>query len=151
VPTRGIFLTHRDDVAEAGAYAKQFGAKRIIHKYDQDAQPDAEIVIEGKEPKEFSNDFLIIPVPGHTRGHMVLLWKNEVLFTGDHLALDRKSRKPYAFRDYCWYSWEKQTESMRGLLNYSFEWILCGHGQWGYLPKQEMHAGITALVKEMSL
>jgi len=145
-----IFLTHRDDVAEAAAYAKQFGAKRIIHKYDLDAQPDAEIVIEGKEPKQFSKDFLIIPVPGHTQGHMVLLWANQVLFTGDHLALDRKSGKPYAFRDYCWYSWEKQTQSMKQLLDYSFEWILCGHGQWGHLPKQQMREGLTELVKEMS-
>jgi len=144
-----IFLTHRDDIADAALYAKQFSAERIIHKYDNDAQPDAEIVIEGKEPKQFSKDLLIIPVPGHTRGHMVLLWKNQVLFTGDHLALDRKSGKPYAFRDYCWYSWEKQTESMQRLLDYSFEWILSGHGQWGHLSKQQMHDELAKLVKEM--
>ena len=144
-----IFLTHRDDVAEAHRYAKEFGAERIIHKYDKDAQPHAEIIIEGEEAKPFASDFLIIPVPGHTRGHMVLLWKNLALFTGDHLALDRKSGKPYAFPDYCWYSWEKQTESMKSLLNYSFEWILCGHGQWGHLPREEMHKRLAELVKEM--
>ena len=96
-----IFLTHQDDVAEADRYAKEFKTERIIHKYDKEAQPDAEIIIEGDKPKNFGKDFLVIPVPGHTRGHMVLLYKNEALFTGDHLALDRKSGKPYAFPDYC--------------------------------------------------
>ena len=81
-----IFLTHRDDVAEADRYAKEFDAQRIIHHYDLDAQPDAEIIIEGNKPQEFVKDFLIIPVPGHTQGHIVLLWKNTALFTGDHLA-----------------------------------------------------------------
>jgi glyoxylase-like metal-dependent hydrolase (beta-lactamase superfamily II) len=82
---------------------------------------------------------------------MVLLWNDQALFTGDHLALDRKSGKPYAFRDYCWYSWEKQTMSMKRLLNYSFEWIFSGHGQWGHLPREEMHQRLAGLVEEMKL
>ena len=49
-----------------------------------------------------------------------------------------------------WYSWEKQTESMKSLLEYSFEWILCGHGQWGHLPRREMHNKLEQLVNEMS-
>jgi ferredoxin len=73
-----IFLTHQDDVADADRYAKYFGAKRIIHRYELRAQPDSEIVIEGEEPVSFGRDFLVIPTPGHTRGHCVLLYK-EVL------------------------------------------------------------------------
>ncbi len=40
---RTIFLTHRDDVADAHLYAKHFGAERIIHRQDAGAQKDAEI------------------------------------------------------------------------------------------------------------
>src|SRR5207253_1951462 len=33
-----IFLTHEDDVADAGRYAAQFGATRIIHSADAEAE-----------------------------------------------------------------------------------------------------------------
>ena len=35
-----IFLSHEDDIADAGKYAKQLGAKRIIHRQDMDAVPE---------------------------------------------------------------------------------------------------------------
>ena len=44
-----IFLTHRDDVADADQYAQTFGAKRVIHKADVSGQPDAEIVLDSTE------------------------------------------------------------------------------------------------------
>jgi glyoxylase-like metal-dependent hydrolase (beta-lactamase superfamily II) len=144
-----IFLTHCDDVGDAALYAQEFGAQRIIHERDAQAQPDAEIIISGDEPQTFDKHFLVVPTPGHTRGHMVLLWNNEALFTGDHLALERHSGRLYAFRDYCWYSWQEQTKSMARLLNYSFEWIFTGHGQWGHLPPGKMHSELEHLVKEM--
>jgi glyoxylase-like metal-dependent hydrolase (beta-lactamase superfamily II) len=71
---RYIFLTHRDDVAEAHKYAKQSVSQRIIHRAELSAQRDAEIVIEGHEPLEFSPEYTIIPTPGHTWGHCVLLY-----------------------------------------------------------------------------
>ncbi len=37
-----IFLTHRDDVADAQKYAQRFSAGRIIHLDDLGAQPDCE-------------------------------------------------------------------------------------------------------------
>src|SRR2546428_4063929 len=61
-----------------------FAAQRIIHRAELAAQPDAEIVLEGTEPVPFGPDFLAIPTPGHTRGHCVLLYKQQFLFTGDH-------------------------------------------------------------------
>ncbi|HEV2446796.1 MAG TPA: ferredoxin, partial [Candidatus Sulfopaludibacter sp.] len=70
---RCIFLTHRDDVADAEKYARRFGATRIIHRLELAAQPAAERVIEGFEPVELAPGFLAIPTPGHTRGHCALL------------------------------------------------------------------------------
>jgi glyoxylase-like metal-dependent hydrolase (beta-lactamase superfamily II) len=80
-----IFLTHRDDVADAERYAKYFGSRRIIHKDELSSQPGAELVLEGKGPWELTPDFLALPTPGHTQGHCVLLFRQRFLFTGDHL------------------------------------------------------------------
>src|SRR5215469_16359096 len=35
---RYIFLTHRDDIADAAGFARRFGAQRIIHREDLTAQ-----------------------------------------------------------------------------------------------------------------
>ena len=69
-----LFLTHRDDVADARPYAQHFGSRRFIHRAELSAQPDAEDVLDGEEPISLAPDFLAIPTPGHTRGHCVLLF-----------------------------------------------------------------------------
>ncbi len=146
-----IFLTHRDDVADASRFAEKFGAKRIIHRHDLSAEPKSEIVIDGREPIKMGDDFRIIPSPGHTAGHMLLLHKETALFTGDHLAYDRESRRLMAYRSVCWYSWEEQTKSMESLLDYSFEWVLAGHGDRVHLPRQTMKNELARLVERMKL
>ncbi|MGE3776600.1 MAG: ferredoxin, partial [Pirellulaceae bacterium] len=37
---RYIFLTHRDDIADAARYARHFDARRIIHRREHSAVPD---------------------------------------------------------------------------------------------------------------
>jgi glyoxylase-like metal-dependent hydrolase (beta-lactamase superfamily II)/ferredoxin len=146
---RYIFLTHRDDVADADRYAAHFGAKRIIHEGDLDAVPGAEIVIEGLSPTELSPDFLIIPVPGHTEGHSVLLYKDKFLFTGDHLEWDTEQDSLGAFRDFCWYDWQEQIRSMERLRGLPFEWVLPGHGDRRKLPADRMQAELASLIERM--
>jgi len=141
-----IFLTHRDDVADAAKYARHFGAHRIIHREEIDAQPEAEQPIDGFQALKLAPEFLAIPTPGHTAGHMVLLYQNRYLFTGDHLAWDRDEQRLTAFRDYCWDSWPKQKESLAKLLDFSFEWVLPGHGQRVNLPADEMHKQLSELI-----
>ncbi|MFB2969733.1 4Fe-4S domain-containing protein [Aerosakkonema sp. BLCC-F183] len=68
-------------------------------------------------------------VPGHTKGHTVLLYKNKYLFSGDHLAWSPEINQLIAFRSVCWYSWTAQLKSMKKLANYTFEWVLPGHGR----------------------
>jgi glyoxylase-like metal-dependent hydrolase (beta-lactamase superfamily II)/ferredoxin len=144
-----IFLTHSDDVADAFRYAATFGARRIIHRAELHAQPDAEVVLDGEEPVSMGEDFLIVPTPGHTAGHCVLLFRQCFLFTGDHLAWDRQEGRLTAFRDYCWFSWPRQIESMRRLIPLSFEWVLPGHGQCVRLPKARMAQEVEELVVRM--
>ena len=107
-----IFLTHRDDVADAERYAEHFGSRRIIHRDELSSQPGAEVVLEGDGPWELAPGFLAIPTPGHTKGHCVLLFQDRFLFTGDHLDWDRDEQQLAASEDYCWYSWPQQAESM---------------------------------------
>lgn len=125
-----IFLTHRDDVAEASAYAAEFGAKRIIHKEDLEAQKEAEIVIEGIDSIEPEPGFTIVPTPGHTMGHCMLL-HNDVLFSGDVFTSrtyhdeNIETWPPY----YCWWNWDEQTKSIERLLSFQFRVMLPSHGR----------------------
>ena len=144
-----IFLTHQDDVAEAAKYAEKFGAQRIIHEEDKSAQPGAEIIFKGMDILELVPGFRIIPTPGHTEGHSVLLYKEKFLFTGDHLWWRRKRRQLGASQSVAWYSWRKQAESMERLLRFDFEWVLPGHGQRIQLPVAEMRKELQGLVHRM--
>jgi glyoxylase-like metal-dependent hydrolase (beta-lactamase superfamily II)/ferredoxin len=140
-----IFLTHRDDVADAARYAEHFKSRRIIHREELPSQPGAEVVLEGDGPWELASGFQAIATPGHTEGHCVLLFQDRFLFTGDHLHWDRDHKRLAASEDYCWYSWPRQAESMRRLLDYRFEWVLPGHGQRVCLPAAQMHEELLSL------
>jgi glyoxylase-like metal-dependent hydrolase (beta-lactamase superfamily II)/ferredoxin len=143
---RYIFLTHRDDVADAERYAARFGATRIIHRLELAAQPGAERVIDGEEAQELAPGFLAIPTPGHTRGHVALLYDNRILFSGDHLWWSRARGRLNASRDVCWYSWRQQVESVKLLAGYEFEWVLPGHGERVHFPKEEMKSELEKLI-----
>ena len=144
-----IFLSHRDDVADAGKFASHFNSSVIIHKDDLFGFKNADIVIEGNNPIEIEPEFIVIPTPGHTKGHCVLLYKNKFLFTGDHLWWDRDEKHLDAGRDVCWYSWERQIESMEKLIAFDFEWILPGHGQRVKLSKSDVKKELEKLVERM--
>lgn len=140
------FLTHRDDVADHEKFHNDFGTQRIIHEGDLSAVSDAEIVIKGRNPFALSEDLLVIPGPGHTRGHSTLLYKRKFLFSGDHLAFDPKRDRLIAFRGACWYSWEEQTKSMQDLENYDFEWLLPGHGHPTHTDRKRMSEMLRSCV-----
>lgn len=144
---RYIFLTHRDDVADAAKYAERFGATRIIHRLELSAQPDAEQVIDGFDPVELVPGFLAIPTPGHTRGHCALLANDRFLFSGDHVYWSRGRKRLNASRDVCWHSWEQQVKSVELLGRYRFEWVLPGHGERAYFPAEEMAREVRQLIE----
>jgi glyoxylase-like metal-dependent hydrolase (beta-lactamase superfamily II)/ferredoxin len=144
-----IFLTHRDDVADADRYARRFASRRIIHRDELDSQPDAETFVDGTEAVELAPGFLCIPTPGHTRGHCALLFQDRFLFTGDHLSWDREAMELHASSDYCWDSWEEQKRSLARLQHFRFEWVLPGHGQSVHLSADEMQLALASLVKRI--
>ena len=153
-----VFLTHRDDVADAARYAAHFKAARWIHAADAEAMPDAEHHVAVTEPIELAPGCLAIPTPGHTAGSWVLLVDDRYLFTGDHLwgafppghaPSDGAGRFLEASRTACWYDWETQIRSMERLLDYRFEWVLPGHGHTLHLPAEAMRAELEALIARM--
>jgi glyoxylase-like metal-dependent hydrolase (beta-lactamase superfamily II)/ferredoxin len=141
---RYMYLTHKDDVADHEKFVQAFHCQRILHQEDIVAGTrNVEIQLTGSEPYQLTPDLLIIPVPGHTKGHTVLLYKNKFLFTGDHLAWSENLHQLAAFRDFCWYSWSEQTKSMHRLAEYTFEWVLPGHGR-------RFHGDVETVRQQMS-
>lgn len=145
-----MYLTHRDDVADHQKFQQHFHCDRILHQDDitRDTQ-EVEIKLFGLESFELAPDTIVIPVPGHSKGHTVLLYQNKFLFTGDHLALSSYLNHLYAFRRFCWYSWAEQIHSMEKLINYSFEWILPGHGRRYHSSKAQMQQEIEQCIAWM--
>ncbi|MEL7076140.1 MAG: MBL fold metallo-hydrolase [Cyanobacteria bacterium J06648_1] len=138
-----MYLTHKDDVADHQKFHDRFKCDRLLHQ--DEIQPntvEVEIKLSGHEAIAFAPDLEIIPVPGHSLGHTVLLYKNRFLFTGDHLAWSPYLEQLYAFRRFCWYSWTEQIESMQKLASYTFEWVLPGHGR-------RYHGSVTETKQQM--
>ncbi len=136
-----MFLSHKDDIADHEKYRARFGCERVMHARDASKSMGIERLLEGDVEVSLGEDLVAIPVPGHTRGSMALLYKGKFLFTGDHLWGD-DDKTLGASRGVCWYSWAEQTRSMERLLDVSFEWVLPGHGD-------PLHAASPRAMREM--
>jgi len=143
---RFIFLTHEDDVADAGRYAKRFGAECLIHHADAAAAPFAGRVIDGIAAQRLAPEFQVVPVPGHTPGSQALLYQERFLFTGDHLWWEPDHRRLNAPATLVW-NREQLIRSLETLLDHRFEWVLAGHGDRVCLPVDELHQQLRRLVR----
>ena len=147
---RTMFLSHVDDVADHALFARRFACERVIHAADaRGPLLEVERKLHGNDPIALAPDLLAIPVPGHTRGSVVLLYREQVLFTGDHLWGSADGKRLEAGRGVCWYSWTEQTRSMARLLDFGFEWVLPGHGARFHAPRERMRSELERLVARM--
>jgi glyoxylase-like metal-dependent hydrolase (beta-lactamase superfamily II)/ferredoxin len=144
-----MLLTHKDDVADHELFHSRFGCERVMHADDGAARLGVEHVIHGTEPVQLDDELLVIPTPGHTRGHVVFLYRNKFLFTGDHLAWSPPRQTLTAFRSVAWYSWPEQIRSMEKLLDYEFEWVLPGHGDMHHDSAENMHRHLKRCISWM--
>jgi glyoxylase-like metal-dependent hydrolase (beta-lactamase superfamily II)/ferredoxin len=145
-----LFLTHRDDVADHEKWSTHFQAERLMHSDDIGrSTKEIERILTGNEEIQLDKEVLLIPTPGHTRGHMVLLYKNRFLFSGDHLWWSPNFQSLYASPNVCWYNWNEQTHSMERLTDYRFEWVLPGHGRRFHARSEEIHQQMLACVERM--
>jgi len=146
-----MLLTHQDDVADHARFAARFGCERVLHRDDVHASTASiELQPAGADPIDLGGGMLMIPTPGHTKGHAVFLDRETYLFTGDHLAWSERLGHLYAFRSACWYSWTEQIRSMERLLDYRFEWVLPGHGRPIHLDAAAMRASLERCVAWMN-
>lgn len=123
-----MLLTHRDDIADHELFHAKFNCERVMHAADDAHRLGMEKLVEGEDELLLDKDLLLIPTPGHTRGHVVFLYRRKFLFTGDHLAWSPTRETLTAFPSVAWYSWAEQIRSMEKLAKYEFEWVLPGHG-----------------------
>jgi glyoxylase-like metal-dependent hydrolase (beta-lactamase superfamily II)/ferredoxin len=148
-----MFLTHRDDIADHERFANRFNCERVMHAHDGAARLGIERVLRGSEAFKLDQDLLAIPVPGHTRGHAVLLYRRKFLFTGDHLAWSPNRETLTAFRSACWYSWAEQIRSMEKLRDnfsaWDFEWVLPGHGRIHHDDPENMRRHLERCIEWM--
>lgn len=146
-----MLLTHQDDIADHELFYERFDCERVMHSDDGASRHGVELVINGTEPVQLDPDLLAIPTPGHTRGHMVFLYRNKFLFTGDHLAGSATRGGLTAFRSVAWYSWPEQTRSMEKLLQYQFEWVLPGHGDIHHTDPATMRRQLEECIRWMKI
>jgi glyoxylase-like metal-dependent hydrolase (beta-lactamase superfamily II)/ferredoxin len=149
---RTLILTHRDDVADHAIIHETFGCERVIHESDVDpGTAEVEIKLRGLEPARLDGDLLVLPVPGHTRGSVALLYADRYLFSGDHVWYEPMLQRLHASRSVCWYSWTEQTRSMERLAEYPFTWVFPGHGRrYRAASPAAMRAEIRALAERMA-
>lgn len=148
-----IVLSHRDDVGAHEKYASRFGATRVIHSLETNSSQGTDKVewkLEGEGPWRLGNDIEIIFTPGHTRGHIVMVFHPEkVLFTGDHLAYSARLQRLTTFPRYNWYSVEKQLQSVEKLIDVDFLSVLPGHGRpWKFRTQTEREQQLKDLLRE---
>ena len=119
-------------------------AERVVLLDDAGRLPyDRLLIATGSLP-------IIIPVPGHTRGSIALLYREKFLFTGDHLWWDEDDERLDMGRGVCWYDWPTQLRSLQALRDHRFEWVLPGHGRrWRAPSADAMRAALDETIARL--
>jgi len=145
-----MVLSHRDDVADHDAFARRFGCERVMHAADAGTLP-VDRRVSGDDPIALDDELTLIPVPGHTRGSVALLYRDKFLFTGDHLWWDEDDERLDMGRGVCWYDWREQLRSLDKLRAFRFEWVLPGHGRrWRASSPEAMQRAIAETLANIS-
>ncbi len=141
-----IFLTHKDDVADHEKFQKHFNCQRIIHRYEiEENTKSCEIVCEDEENFRLFDDVEILFSPGHSKGHLLLLYQKKFLFTGDQLFYDHVLNKLFASKSFSWFSWQEQVLSLKKLEQYELEWVFPGHGGWCNKTSESIKEELSAI------
>lgn len=108
-----------------------------------------ENILGGEDPITLTSELKIIMTPGHSRGHVNLLYREKFLFTGDHIFVDQDRNELSASKALCWYSLNEQIKSTEKLMSEKFEWVLPGHGGWAFFGVEEAHNKLKMLIASM--
>ena len=141
-----ILLTHHDvdhignlALLEAETGAKVWASKEDIpyicgEKNREGIKRLVSVIMRVKKPENINSypedqkigDTKVIPTPGHTPGHVCLLY-NDVLFAGDLIRTSNAQVGPMSsFMDW---NTDLSKESAKKVANLSFNWICPAHGE----------------------
>ena len=88
-----MLLTHQDDVADHAKFHERFGCERVLHRDDvAAARRRSSCSRRGIEPVDLGDELLMIPTPGHTRGHAVFLYRETYPLHRRPPRLEREAR-----------------------------------------------------------
>ncbi|CAM6081835.1 unnamed protein product [Calypogeia fissa] len=126
---RYMFLTHKDDVADHKKWQARFNLERVLHEDEVTPETDdVEIKLKGDGNWTLGPNTDLIFTPGHTKGHVCFLLKNEgVIFTGDHCWATPDGNMMLGL--YNKHSMSQQIDSFETLIPYYFTWVLPAHGR----------------------
>jgi glyoxylase-like metal-dependent hydrolase (beta-lactamase superfamily II)/ferredoxin len=140
---RWIVLTHRGGAGEHAAWARHYGAARVIHRDELDeSTAEAEQILTG--PTRLAEDLEVLPVPGHTAGSIALLWRSEVLLAGAHLAADEAGRLCAPRAQEAWDA-RRQRDSIAALRDVPFTRVCPARGHAWSGDHDARRAAIDAL------
>ncbi len=120
---------------------------RVFQKFIASVEKvDAVTTIQPDEVISWGDDIVVVDTKGHMPGHISLyIPHHKTLITGDALVVENNSLQMPMARFVL--DQEKAEQSIRNLLNYDIERILCYHG--GYFEKDVM-SELNRLVENFS-
>ena len=141
-----ILLTHHDvdhignlALLEAETGAKIWASKEDIpyicgEKNREGIKRLVSVIMRVKKPENINSypedqkigDTKVIPTPGHTPGHVCLLY-NDVLFAGDLIRTSKGQVGPMS--SFMNWNTDISKESAKKVANLSFNWICPAHGE----------------------
>lgn len=130
---RYLVLSHQDDVAGHAEWAREFGAKRVIHKRECNARQGTsacEMQLEDSDfPYDLAEGAQLVHVPGHTSGSIAMLHNPTAsLFTGDHFFYSSRTGRLGGSR-YIMHSRDALIHSVEILSDLPFLHGFPGHGR----------------------
>ncbi len=113
----------KDDIPYICGNEKRHGIKKYLTYVMKTKKPQK---INSYSENQKILDIEVIPAPGHTPGHVCLLYK-DVLFAGDLLRTSKGEIKP--MRSLMNWNESLLKESIAKIDKYDFEWICPAHGE----------------------
>jgi len=144
-----VLLGHRDDVADAGKWAKRYGAWVWIHEHEADAAPYATHFFRSAKTV-VAEGVVALHAPGHTRGHMAFHIDNRWLFTGDTVHFNPRRLLLDVTPRQTWHSWDVLAKSIMMLSRLPVEGVFPTHGMWRLMSPATYAAQMKDLATSMA-
>lgn len=119
--TGAMLWASNEDIPYIKGYKIRPGIKRILAWFPKVKKPEK---IYGYNKYERIGDVEIIPTPGHTPGHVCMLYK-DALFVGDLVKSEKGRLIPYPNLNW---DEDKLMESIKKVTGLQFKWVCTAHG-----------------------